>query len=100
MAKDLAEITEYVRAKLAELGELPAEAVTPDTPLIGPTAAVKSRVLVELLLDLEDYAATELGCEFDWSSDTAFSLSRSAFRTVGTLAGRLAGLAGNTGDGV
>jgi hypothetical protein len=41
--------------------------------------------LVELCLELED-KATELGFEFDWTSDSAMSKSRSMFRTAGSLA--------------
>jgi hypothetical protein len=41
--------------------------------------------LVELCLALEDMAA-EIGFEFDWTSDTAMSRSRSMFRTAGSLA--------------
>ena len=41
--------------------------------------------LVELCLALED-KATEMGFEFDWTSDVAMSRSRSMFRTAGSLA--------------
>ena len=40
--------------------------------------------LVELCLELED-KATNLGSEFDWTSDAAMSRSRGMFRTAGSL---------------
>ena len=43
-----------------------------------------SMKLVELCLTLED-KASDIGFEFDWTSDTAMSKSRSMFRTAGTL---------------
>ncbi len=54
-------------------------------PLIGGDSLLDSMQLVELCVSLED-KATELGFEFDWTSDTAMSRSRSMFRTAGTLA--------------
>jgi acyl carrier protein len=59
--------------------------VTDDTPLIGGESVLDSMKLVELCLVLEDKAA-EIGFEFDWTSDTAMSRSRSMFRTAGSLA--------------
>jgi hypothetical protein len=62
------------------------------TVLIGSTAEIKSRQLVELLLAVEDFAADRLGKTFDWTSDSAMSEARSIFRTVETLAARVASL--------
>ena len=59
--------------------------VADDTPLIGGESLLDSMKLVELCLALED-KATDLGFEFDWTSDTAMSKSRSMFRTAGSLA--------------
>jgi len=59
--------------------------VSEDTPLIGDDRALDSMKLLELCLSLEDIAA-KLGFEFDWTSETAMSKSRSMFRTAGTLA--------------
>ena len=59
--------------------------VNDDTPLIGGESFLDSMKLVELCLELED-KATDLGFEFDWTSDTAMSRSRSMFRTAGSLA--------------
>jgi hypothetical protein len=81
-----------VRQSVAESGEMAMEEVTLETELIGPNSAVKSRALVEVLLDLEEFAEESLGAEFDWTSDAAMSQSRSIFRTIGTLAGHLHGL--------
>lgn len=59
--------------------------VVPETSLIGEDAALDSMALVELCLRLEDMAA-DMGFEFDWTSDSAMSRSRSMFRTAGSLA--------------
>jgi hypothetical protein len=59
--------------------------VSVDTPLIGGESALDSMNLVELCLALEDTAA-ESGFEFDWTSDTAMSKSRSMFISVKSLA--------------
>jgi acyl carrier protein len=58
--------------------------VTEDLPLIGGDSVLDSMKLVELCLALED-KATDLGFEFDWTSDAAMSKSRSMFRTAGAL---------------
>jgi acyl carrier protein len=60
--------------------------VTDDMPLIGSQSVLDSMKLVELCLALED-KATEMGFEFDWTSDAAMSRSRSMFRTAGSLSG-------------
>lgn len=67
---------------LMESNSLP---VTEDTPLIGTHRLLDSMKLVELCLILED-KASELGFEFDWTSDSAMSTSRSMFRKAGSLA--------------
>jgi len=59
--------------------------VSEGTPLIGDDRALDSMKLLELCLSLEDIA-TDLGFEFDWTSETAMSKSRSMFRTAGALA--------------
>lgn len=55
-----------------------------DTSLIGDGSVLDSMKLVELCLKLEDIAS-EIGFQFDWTSDTAMSRSRSMFRTAGSL---------------
>jgi acyl carrier protein len=62
-----------------------SQRVTDNTALIGDDSLLDSMKLVELCLVLED-KATELGFEFDWTSDAAMSKSRSMFRTSGSLA--------------
>ena len=62
-----------------------SQVVAADTPLIGGESLLDSMKLVELCLALED-KATDLGFEFDWTSDAAMSKSRSMFRTAGSLA--------------
>ncbi|MDG2297650.1 MAG: acyl carrier protein [Gammaproteobacteria bacterium] len=54
------------------------------TALLGGDGLMDSMSLVELCLILED-KASELGFEFDWTSDSAMSRSRSMFRSVGSL---------------
>ncbi len=59
--------------------------VTDEMPLIGGDSVLDSMKLVELCLALED-KASDMGFEFDWTSDAAMSRSRSMFRTAGSLA--------------
>jgi acyl carrier protein len=58
--------------------------VTDDMPLIGGESVLDSMKLVELCLALED-KASDMGFEFDWTSDATMSRSRSMFRTAGLL---------------
>jgi len=53
-------------------------------PLIGNDSALDSMMLIGLCLALEDRARDEF--EFDWTSETAMSKSRSMFRSVHSLA--------------
>ena len=55
-----------------------------DMKLIGGESLLDSMQLVEVCLALED-SADDFGFEFDWTSDTAMSRSRSMFRTIGSL---------------
>jgi hypothetical protein len=75
-------VLEAVRS-LLEDKSLPLDGAT---PLIGDRSVLDSMRLVELCLLLED-AAREQGFEFDWTSDSAMSRSRSMFKSVGALAG-------------
>jgi len=59
--------------------------IVEDMRLIGGDGVLDSMKLVELCVALED-KALELGCNFDWTSDSAMSRSRSMFRTAGSLA--------------
>lgn len=71
--------------QISQLLEDKSQEVTDDMPLIGGESVLDSMKLVELCLALEDNAA-EKGFEFDWTSDSAMSRSRSMFRTAGSLA--------------
>lgn len=53
--------------------------------LIGGESLLDSMKLVEVCLALED-VADEHGFEFDWTSESAMSKSRSMFRSVAALA--------------
>jgi len=63
--------------------------VSNDMQLIGGDSLLDSMKLVEVCLALEDIA-DENGFEFDWTSETAMSKSRSMFRTVESLAAEFA----------
>lgn len=75
------EVFDAINALLEDKSQVVAD----DTPLIGGESLLDSMKLVELCLALED-KATDLGFEFDWTSDAAMSRSRSMFRTAGSLA--------------
>lgn len=59
--------------------------VLEDMQLIGGEALLDSMNLVQVCLTLED-EAEELGFEFDWTSESTMSRSRSMFRSVMSLA--------------
>lgn len=85
-------LVRVIADELAQITESDVTAFDETTALIGQNASIKSRHLVELLLFLEDYMDAEHGVEFEWASDSAMSEARSAYRTIGSLAERLAGL--------
>ena len=58
--------------------------VTEDMQLIGGDASLDSMKLVEVILALEDLA-DENGFEFDSTSESVMSKSKSIFRSVSTL---------------
>jgi len=88
------EIVAKIKSLLVELGDLSEAEINEETALIGPGATIKSRVIVEILLALEEYAEDELDAEFDWTSDSAISIERSVFRAVGPLAKHLSEIQG------
>lgn len=59
--------------------------VTEEIQLIGGESLLDSMKLIEVCLTLEDLA-DDNGFEFDWTSESAMSKSRSMFRTVVSLA--------------
>ena len=79
------EIKSVIYSVISQLLEDKSIVVSDDMPLIGSKSVLDSMKLVELCLALED-KATEMGFEFDWTSDAAMSRSRSMFRTAGSLA--------------
>ena len=58
--------------------------VNESTQLLGGDSELDSMNLVELCVSLED-VASDLGFEFDWTSENAMSKSRGMFATVGSL---------------
>lgn len=80
-----AAIKSEIYIKIHSLIEDKSIEVIDEMPLIGANGVLDSMKLVELCLMLEDMA-TDLGFEFDWTSDTAMSRSRSMFRTAQSLA--------------
>jgi acyl carrier protein len=59
--------------------------ITNDMSLIGTNSLLDSMKLVELCITLED-KASEIGFEFDWTSETTMSKSRSMLRSINSLA--------------
>lgn len=80
MEKIVAMVAEVVAEILGE-----GHVVTGDTQLIGGDSQLDSMQLVEVCLALED-KADQMNFEFDWTSETTLSRSRSMFRNVSTLA--------------
>ena len=76
--------TEIFDAIIELIGDKPIS-IADETPLIGDGSVLDSMKLIQLCLSLED-KATELGFDFDWTSDAAMSKSRSIFRTANSLA--------------
>lgn len=76
-------------AKMAKITSKPTSAFQPDTRLIGAQSALQSRELVELLIGLEEYLEDHHGIRFDWTSDSAMSAARGAYRTVQSLAAHI-----------
>tara|TARA_S200000501_G_C20694838_1_gene686826 strand:+ start:419 stop:691 length:273 start_codon:yes stop_codon:yes gene_type:complete len=58
--------------------------ITQEMELLGGDL-IDSMKLVEVCLSLED-KAEEMGFEFDWTSESALSKSKSMFRTISSLA--------------
>ncbi len=81
---DIEQAQELVIAAITEKLEDQSE-VAADMQLIGGDSLLDSMHLVEVCLALEDLA-DENGFEFDWSSESAMSKSRSMFRIVASLA--------------
>jgi acyl carrier protein len=83
---DNSKISAQILAAIATLAQTPYSEITADTQLIGDGSVLDSMKLVELCLQLEDMAS-DLGFDFDWTSESAMSRSRGIFRSVGSLTG-------------
>ena len=81
---NIEQATEIVISVINDALEGKAE-ITKEMQLIGGEPLLDSMKLVEVCLALEDFA-NEHGFEFDWTSETAMSKSRSMFRNVTALA--------------
>ena len=70
-----------------EVTDQDAEKITlnPETSLVGPDSLIDSMGLVQLCLALEENGS-DLGFDFDWTSEKALSTTNSFFRTIRTLA--------------
>lgn len=77
-------IKQEIFSVISELLEDKSLVVTDEMQLIGSNRVLDSMKLIELCLALED-KASGLGFEFDWTSDSAMSKSRSMFRTAAAL---------------
>jgi acyl carrier protein len=78
-------VRKAVFTEIATLISRSPDEIIEDMRLIGGDGVLDSMKLVELCVVLED-KASELGFDFDWTSDAAMSRSRSMFRTAGSLA--------------
>ena len=81
---DLKKIEERVFEEIKNVSEDKESIINKTTPLIGDEATIDSVDLVEMCLELEDFAV-ELGFEFDWTSEKAMSATNSIFKDAGSL---------------
>ena len=73
-----------VRGILERDGQTEIADITESTRLLGREGVLSSLMLVELMLEVEDFCA-ENGLVFVWADDAAMSERRSAYRTVESL---------------
>ena len=81
---DLKKIEERVFKEIHNVSEDKKSIINKTTPLIGAESTIDSVDLVEMCLELEDFAV-ELGFEFDWASEKAMSATNSIFKDAGSL---------------
>lgn len=74
-----------VREALEEKDDEIKDQITTEMQLIGGESILDSMNLVQVCINLEDYA-DENGFEFDWASEAAMSKSKGMFRSVSSLA--------------
>ena len=79
-------IENHIIKELASICKDPKRSFSSNTPLVGPTRALKSVELVELLLKMEDYVEENFNSKFNWSDNSAMSETRSVLRTINSLA--------------
>lgn len=78
-------LKQAVPAILERDGQTNIPEITEDTPLFGSGGILSSLLLVELMLEVEDFCAGT-GRQFVWADDATMSERRSAYRSVGSLA--------------
>lgn len=66
-------------------GQSPPSGITEDTRLFGSEGVLSSLLLVELMLEVEDFCAAH-SRRFVWGDDAVMSERQSAYRTLGSLA--------------
>jgi acyl carrier protein len=81
---DLIKVEERVFKEIQNVSEDKKSIINKKTPLIGAEGAIDSVDLVDMCLELEDFAV-ELGFEFDWASEKAMSATNSIFKDAGSL---------------
>ena len=81
---NLKEVEERVFKEIQNVSEDKRAIVNKTTPLIGAEGTIDSVDLVEMCLELEDFAV-ELDFEFDWASEKAMSATKSIFKDAGSL---------------
>ena len=78
-------VIEHILAFLRDAPTVKGD-VDAQSPLVGSEAVLDSAGVLELLLDLEELAEDKLDTTFEWETDSAFSETRSVFRSTTTLA--------------
>lgn len=78
-------VIKSIQEALEEQEKEITEEITEHMQLIGGDSLLDSMNLVQVCINLEDYA-DEAGFEFDWTSEAAMSKSKSMFRSVASLA--------------
>ena len=78
------DIKSYILDSIKLLINDDLKTITTDTKLVGDGSLLDSMKLIELCILLED-KSLELGFEFDWTSESALSKSRSMFKSADSL---------------
>ena len=81
---DLKKVEERVFKEIQNVSEDKKSIINKTTLLIGAESTIDSVDLVEMCLELEDFAV-ELGFEFDWTSEKAMSATNSIFKDPASL---------------